>query len=98
MPELQQRFIQAPSTIGYGAEIVREKSVLRMHPWIFSGAVERVDGRAVPGATVDAVKIVVLEAPIHASQSAGTVGSPNAPVVVAPATSASAATLSVVLA
>ncbi len=27
--------------------------MLRMHPWIFSGAVERVDGRAVPGATVD---------------------------------------------
>ena len=24
-----------------------------MHPWIFSGAVERVDGRAAPGATVD---------------------------------------------
>lgn len=31
----------------------REKSVLRMHPWIFSGAVERVDGRAAPGATVE---------------------------------------------
>jgi 23S rRNA (cytosine1962-C5)-methyltransferase len=31
----------------------REKSVLRMHPWIFSGAVDRVDGRSAPGATVE---------------------------------------------
>jgi 23S rRNA (cytosine1962-C5)-methyltransferase len=31
----------------------REKSLLRRHPWIFSGAVERVDGDPAPGATVD---------------------------------------------
>lgn len=30
----------------------REKSLLRRHPWIFSGAVERVDGKAVAGDTV----------------------------------------------
>ncbi len=27
----------------------REKSLLRRHPWIFSGAVERLDGEAAPG-------------------------------------------------
>jgi 23S rRNA (cytosine1962-C5)-methyltransferase len=31
----------------------REKSLLRRHPWIFSGAVARVDGDPEPGATVD---------------------------------------------
>jgi len=31
----------------------REKSLLRRHPWIFSGAVARVDGDAAIGATVD---------------------------------------------
>jgi 23S rRNA (cytosine1962-C5)-methyltransferase len=31
----------------------REKSLLRRHPWVFSGAVERVEGEAAPGATVD---------------------------------------------
>ena len=31
----------------------REKSVLRRHPWIFSGAVQHVDSEAVPGGTVD---------------------------------------------
>ncbi len=31
----------------------REKSVLRRHPWIFSGAVQRVDGEIVSGGTVD---------------------------------------------
>ena len=31
----------------------REKSLLRRHPWIFSGAVARVDGDPGPGATVD---------------------------------------------
>jgi len=31
----------------------REKSLLRQHPWIFSGAVERVKGNPEPGATVD---------------------------------------------
>jgi 23S rRNA (cytosine1962-C5)-methyltransferase len=31
----------------------REKSLLRRHPWIFSGAVERVDGEPEPGGTVD---------------------------------------------
>lgn len=30
----------------------REKSLLRRHPWIFSGAVERIDGDPVPGETV----------------------------------------------
>jgi 23S rRNA (cytosine1962-C5)-methyltransferase len=30
----------------------REKSVLRRHPWIFSGAVARVEGEAEPGDTV----------------------------------------------
>ncbi len=31
----------------------REKSLLRRHPWVFSGAVERVDGDPAPGGTVD---------------------------------------------
>ena len=30
----------------------REKSVAHRHPWIFSGAIERVDGAAGPGETV----------------------------------------------
>lgn len=31
----------------------REKSLLRRHPWIFSGALERVEGDPVSGSTVD---------------------------------------------
>ncbi|MDI6770221.1 MAG: class I SAM-dependent methyltransferase [Anaerolineales bacterium] len=31
----------------------REKSLLRRHPWVFSGAIDRVDGNPAPGATVD---------------------------------------------
>jgi 23S rRNA (cytosine1962-C5)-methyltransferase len=31
----------------------REKSLRRRHPWLFSGAIERVDGDAVAGATVE---------------------------------------------
>jgi 23S rRNA (cytosine1962-C5)-methyltransferase len=31
----------------------REKSLLRRHPWIFSGAIARVEGRPRPGETVD---------------------------------------------
>jgi 23S rRNA (cytosine1962-C5)-methyltransferase len=31
----------------------REKSLQRRHPWIFSGAVQRVDGNPAPGATVE---------------------------------------------
>jgi 23S rRNA (cytosine1962-C5)-methyltransferase len=31
----------------------REKSVLRKHPWIFSGAIASVEGRPKPGETVD---------------------------------------------
>ena len=31
----------------------REKSLLRRHPWIFSGAVERVSGKPAPGETVE---------------------------------------------
>ncbi len=31
----------------------REKSVLRQHPWIFSGAVQRVEQEPTPGGTVD---------------------------------------------
>lgn len=33
----------------------KEKSILRRHPWIFAGAVARLDGRARPGDTVDVV-------------------------------------------
>ena len=33
----------------------REKSVLRHHPWIFSGAIKRVAGNPHPGETVDVV-------------------------------------------
>jgi 23S rRNA (cytosine1962-C5)-methyltransferase len=33
----------------------REKSLKRRHPWVFSGAVERVEGRPDVGATVDVV-------------------------------------------
>lgn len=31
----------------------REKSLLRRHPWVFSGAVARLEGKAQPGETVD---------------------------------------------
>lgn len=31
----------------------REKSLLRRHPWIFSGAVQRVEGKAQSGETID---------------------------------------------
>lgn len=31
----------------------REKSLLRRHPWVFSGAVARLEGNPAPGATVD---------------------------------------------
>ncbi|HEX2996569.1 MAG TPA: 23S rRNA (cytosine(1962)-C(5))-methyltransferase RlmI, partial [Anaerolineales bacterium] len=31
----------------------REKSLLRRHPWIFSGAIQHVDGNPAPGETVD---------------------------------------------
>ena len=31
----------------------REKSLLRRHPWVFSGAVQKVEGEPSPGATVD---------------------------------------------
>jgi len=31
----------------------REKSLLRQHPWLFAGAIERFEGRARPGDTVD---------------------------------------------
>lgn len=33
----------------------REKSVLQRHPWIFSGAVGRFEGKANPGETVDVI-------------------------------------------
>ncbi|RPH56260.1 MAG: methyltransferase domain-containing protein [Chloroflexi bacterium] len=38
----------------------REKSLLRRHPWVFSGAVDRVQGNPQPGETVD-----VLDAKGH---------------------------------
>lgn len=31
----------------------REKSLLRRHPWVFSGAVTRVEGNAASGETID---------------------------------------------
>src|SRR5512134_3490808 len=31
----------------------REKSLLRRHPWIFSGAIQRVEDEPPPGGTVD---------------------------------------------
>lgn len=33
----------------------REKSLLRRHPWVFSGAVARMEGKANPGETIDIV-------------------------------------------
>ena len=33
----------------------REKSLLRRHPWVFSGAVSRMEGKARPGETIDIV-------------------------------------------
>ncbi|HET8697094.1 MAG TPA: 23S rRNA (cytosine(1962)-C(5))-methyltransferase RlmI, partial [Gammaproteobacteria bacterium] len=33
----------------------REKSLLRRHPWVFSGAVARVEGSPAAGDTVDVV-------------------------------------------
>jgi 23S rRNA (cytosine1962-C5)-methyltransferase len=35
-----------------GLKAGREKSVRRRHPWIFSGAIDRVEGRPEPGSTV----------------------------------------------
>ena len=31
----------------------REKSLLRRHPWIFSGAIDKIEGKPEPGETVD---------------------------------------------
>lgn len=31
----------------------REKSLLRLHPWVFSGAISRLEGKAQPGETID---------------------------------------------
>src|SRR5512137_1042931 len=31
----------------------REKSLLRRHPWVFSGAIARVEGKPIRGETVD---------------------------------------------
>jgi len=36
----------------------REKSILRHHPWIFSGAIERVTGNPAAGETVDVVDAI----------------------------------------
>jgi len=33
----------------------KEKSLLRRHPWIFAGSVDRLEGRARPGDTVDVI-------------------------------------------
>ena len=33
----------------------REKSLRRKHPWVFSGAIERVEGGPAPGSSVDLV-------------------------------------------
>jgi 23S rRNA (cytosine1962-C5)-methyltransferase len=33
----------------------RERSLVQRHPWVFSGAIDRVDGDPAPGATVDVV-------------------------------------------
>ena len=33
----------------------REKSLRRRHPWVFSGAIERVEGQPAAGATVELV-------------------------------------------
>ena len=33
----------------------REKSLLRRHPWVFSGAVARMEGKASLGETIDIV-------------------------------------------
>jgi len=33
----------------------RERSLVQRHPWVFSGAIERVDGDPAAGATVDVV-------------------------------------------
>lgn len=33
----------------------REKSLLRRHPWIFSGGVARMEGKARSGETIDIV-------------------------------------------
>ena len=33
----------------------REKSLLRRHPWVFSGAVSRMEGKSRPGETIDIV-------------------------------------------
>jgi 23S rRNA (cytosine1962-C5)-methyltransferase len=36
-------------------KVGREKSILRRHPWIFSGAIERTIGNIIPGQTVEII-------------------------------------------
>ncbi|MEH6542698.1 MAG: class I SAM-dependent methyltransferase [Porticoccaceae bacterium] len=49
-------FVSAPKVAFDGAKLIlqtgRERSILRRHPWVFSGAVERVEGDAQSGDTV----------------------------------------------
>ncbi len=35
----------------------REKLILRKHPWIFSGAIEKIDGQLIPGETVKVMSL-----------------------------------------
>jgi 23S rRNA (cytosine1962-C5)-methyltransferase len=35
----------------------REKSLLRRHPWVFSGAIQQVEGEPAPGGTVDVLSL-----------------------------------------
>ena len=57
----------------------REKSLLRRHPWIYSGAVERLQGKAEPGDTVKVVsssgEVLALAAWSPESQLCGRVWS-----------------------
>ena len=42
MPQLPKLFLKSG----------REKSLLRRHPWVFSGAVDHLEGEALPGADI----------------------------------------------
>jgi 23S rRNA (cytosine1962-C5)-methyltransferase len=50
---MQARFNDMPVSPALYLKPGREKSLLRRHPWVFSGAVARVDGNPASGATVD---------------------------------------------
>ena len=46
--------MQASITLKAG----KERPLLRRHPWVYSNAIERVDGKIYPGATVQVLSLI----------------------------------------